>query len=81
MFLEITHFVLTEKGKLMSNFISAHYNGERRLINLDWVEEIHEDGDHAIVYFGFNCPDACQQDYLETDESFDDISRRIWRSK
>lgn len=63
----------------MPKFFIVHHNGERRFVNLDWVEEIHDEGEHATIYFAFNCPDACSQDYLKTDESFDEVLKKIWR--
>jgi hypothetical protein len=64
----------------MENFIEVHINEERRLINLRWVEEIHENTDGcATIYFAFNCPNTIDQDYMKVDESYDEILKLTWR--
>ena len=63
----------------MPKFFIVHHNGERRFVNLDWVEEIRDEGRNATIYFAFNSPNAYYQDYLRTDESFDEVMKRIWR--
>jgi len=64
----------------MSNFIEVHVNGHPRLINLRWVEEIWDNGKDGVrIYFAFNYPDACEQDNIIVDETYDEIRRMIWR--
>ena len=63
----------------MQQFIEVHFNGEKRLINLSWVEEIQDCGDCARIYFAFVCPGADEQDCIQTDESYAEILRKIWR--
>lgn len=63
----------------MAEFIEVHFRGNKRLINLSWVEEIHDDADGATVYFAFNNPEAYMQDTMKVDESYDEIRRKIWR--
>lgn len=64
----------------MDQFIELHQNGEKRFINLRWVEEIREDKDCCVtIYFAFTNPNAIKQDYLNVDESYDEIKRLIWR--
>lgn len=64
----------------MDQFIEVHQNGEKRLINLRWVEEIREDKDYYVtIYFAFTNPNSVNQDYLNVDESYDEIKRLIWR--
>ena len=64
----------------MEQFIEVHINEEKRLINLRWVEEIRENRDgRATIYFAFNCPDSIDQDYMNVDESYNEILREIWR--
>lgn len=64
----------------MEQFIEVHIEGEKRLINLRWVEDIKKDPDgSAIIYFAFNYPDSYNQDYIEVDESYSEILNKIWR--
>ena len=64
---------LLSKSKVitMSNFIEIHEAGERRLINLDWVEEIRCSEDNSCtIYFAFRDPDCDEQDYVMPDEDY-----------
>lgn len=64
----------------MSDFITVHENGEERLINLAWVEEIRPDNDaKAVVYFAFQGVGCIEQDCIKTDESYCEVKRKIWR--
>lgn len=64
----------------MDKFIEVHQNGEKRLINLRWVEEIREDKDYCVtIYFAFANPNSVNQDYLYVDESYDEVKQLIWR--
>ena len=64
----------------MKQFIEVHIKGEKRLINLQWVEEIHKNPDgSATIYFAFNCPNSIDQDYMKVDESYNEILSEIWR--
>lgn len=62
----------------MEQFIEVHIKEGKRLINLRWVEEIHENPDGcATIYFAFNCPNSIDQDYMKVDESYNEILRGI----
>ena len=62
----------------MEQFIEVHIKQEKRLINLRWVEEIHENQDgSATIYFAFNCPNAIDQDYMKVDESYNEVFRKF----
>ena len=64
----------------MDKFIEVHQNGEKRFINLRWVEEIREDKNYCVtIYFAFTNPNCIEQDYLNVDESYDEIKRLIRR--
>ena len=64
----------------MDQFIEVHCNGEKRFINLRWVEEIREDKNYCVtIYFAFTNPNCIEQDHLNVDESYDEIKRLIWR--
>lgn len=64
----------------MEQFIEVHIKEGKRLINLRWVEEIRENKDgRATIYFAFNCPNSIDQDYMNVDESYNEILREIWR--
>jgi hypothetical protein len=64
---------MEKERKKMSRFIKVHREGIPHLINLDWVEEIHEN----TIYFAFNVPNAVEQDYLEVDETFEQLLKMI----
>lgn len=61
----------------MAKFIEVHCNKEKRLVNLDWVEDIWDGDIHRYIYFAFNAPNACEQDYIKVDESHEEIARKI----
>lgn len=64
----------------MAKFIQVHCNGQARLLNLDWVEEIWDDGnDGAIIYYAFACPNRPDQDIAHVDEKYDDLVYMIRR--
>lgn len=64
----------------MEQFIEVHTKKGTRLINLRWVEEIHEKPDGcATIYFAFNCQNPIGQYYMNVDESYNEILREIWR--
>ena len=64
----------------MEQFIEVHIKGEKRLINLRWVEEIKKNTDgSATSLFAFNCPNAIEQYYIKVDESYSEILSKIWR--
>lgn len=68
------------KEKIMGKFIEVHFKTRPILINLDWVEEIHkEESGKARIYFAFKGPDACEQDSIITDESYEKICECVWR--
>lgn len=59
----------------MDQFIEVHCNGEKRFINLRWVEEIQEDKNYCVtIYFAFTNPNC-----FKVDESYEEIKRLIWR--
>lgn len=59
----------------MSNFIEIKCRDERRrLINVDYIEEVVErEGEGCYIYMAFNCPDCHEQDYFEVDKSYEEI--------
>lgn len=63
----------------MDNFIELHENGEGRLINLRWVEEICDNDGEATIYFAFTGPECVEQDYVVPDETYSQIVNQIWR--
>ena len=64
----------------MEQFIEVHIKEEKRLINLRWVEEIRENPDgRTTIYFAFNCQNSIDQDYMNVDESYNEILGEIWR--
>lgn len=61
----------------MADFIEVHLQGEPRLVNLDWVEDIWPTGNGTQIYFAFTSPDDTSQDFITIDESYDKIKRII----
>ena len=59
----------------MNEFIEVHVEGKRHLINTRWIEEICNN----TIYFAFSVPDAVEQDYLKTDETYEQLKELIWR--
>ena len=63
----------------MNKFIEVHEEGNPRLVNLAWVEEIRPMGDkQACIYFAFSVPNHSDQDFLEVDESYNELLSMIW---
>lgn len=66
----------------MANFIEVHCDGERFLINTNWIEEIRENFDQrATIYFAFTSPNACEQDSLNADETYSQIQEKIFATE
>lgn len=63
----------------MSDFIMVHVNGESRMINLYWVEEVCDNDGAATIYFAFTGPECVEQDYIVPDETYNEIVNMIWR--
>lgn len=64
----------------MKGFIEITHKscGARRLINIRHIEEVIENADGACtIYMAFNVPNAIEQDYIDTDKSFDEIVELI----
>lgn len=55
--------------------------GGRRLVNIRHIEEIIENADGACtIYLAFICPDAVEQDYIDTNYSFEQMVDMIRRA-
>ena len=64
----------------MKQFIEVHVKERKRLINLRWIEKIHENPDGcATIYFAFYCKNSIGKDYMRVDESYNEIVRAICR--
>lgn len=59
----------------MNKFIEVHVNGKPHLINARWIEEIFDNA----IYLAFSEPNAIEQDYIETDETYEQLKELIWR--
>lgn len=54
-------------------------DGKKVLVNTRWIEQIEEKDSGAAVYFAFNMPNAYEQDYLYTKESYkEEIKMKVW---
>lgn len=65
----------------MAKFIEVHQQGEPRLINLAWVEDIWPVGNGTQIYFAFTSPDCTSQDFISADESYEEIQKLISKSQ
>lgn len=63
----------------MDEFIVVHENGEERIVNLAWVEEIRPDDGRAFFYYAFQGAGYMEQDSIKTDEPYNAVKRMIWR--
>lgn len=61
----------------MADFIEVHTNGNPKLVNLDWVEEIYPSQYGAQIYYAFSVPDETDQDFFKADETYEEIKRLI----
>lgn len=64
---------------MVTDFIVIHENGEERMINLNWVEEVRPTDNQAVIYFAFQSNGTIEQDYILADESYDRVKMMIWR--
>lgn len=63
----------------MAEFIIVHENGEERMVNLTWVEEIRPADRQAAIYFAFQGAGYSEQDHIKTDEPYEAVKKKIWR--
>lgn len=61
----------------MTKFIEVHQQGKPGLVNLDWVQDIWPTVNGAQIYFAWVLPDFTTQDFVTTDESYDELKRLI----
>ncbi len=61
----------------MAKFIEVHQGGKPRLINLEWVEDIWPAENGTQIYFAFTGVDNTSQDYISTDEGYEEIRELI----
>lgn len=61
--------------------IKARERGLRRLVNIRHIEEVWEEREGSCtIYLAFICPDAADQDYIETCQSYEEIVEMIRRA-
>lgn len=66
----------------MNNFIEVTINDKKILINLNHIEEIHEEEDRSCtIYYAFNIPNAIEQDYIKPKESYKKVRNMIRKIK
>lgn len=63
----------------MKGFIEIETTtGQRRIINIRLIEEVIENRvGTCTIYMAFNVPNATEQDYIDTENSFDEIVELI----
>lgn len=53
-------------------------DGVKRLINVNMIEEVQADEEGgATIYLAFNCPNAYDQDHIQTQEGYEEIKRKV----
>ena len=58
----------------MNGFIEIKdKKGKWHYINVNHIEEVAEADKGCIIFFAFSVPNAIEQDYLETEESYDNV--------
>lgn len=57
----------------MADFIEVHLQGEPRLVNLDWVEDICPTENGTQINFALISPDDVSHGFITIDESYDKI--------
>ena len=53
-------------------------DNKKVMVNTRWIEQIEERDNGTTIYYAFNMPNACQQDYLYTKESYEEIKMKVW---
>jgi uncharacterized protein YlzI (FlbEa/FlbD family) len=53
------------------------FDGKKWLINTDWIEMIEANDSGTTIYFAFYLPNSDEQDYIRTQESYDEIKKAI----
>lgn len=63
----------------MAKFIEVtSRDGTKRLINVNLIEEVQAvENDEAVIYLAFNCPNAFEQDYIRTKESYSEVKKML----
>lgn len=61
----------------MAKFIEVHQQGNPRLINLAWVEDIWPAEDGTQIFHAFSAPDAAAQDWFLANESYEKIRELV----
>lgn len=68
-------FAAKEKSVKMTKFIEVSSFGQKRLVNLQNVQEIYKEDSSGkcVMYFS-------DDDYFTPDESYDDIKNMLWKA-
>ena len=53
-------------------------DGKKVMVNTRWIEQIEERDSGTAVYFAFNVPNAYLQDYIYTQESYEEVKMKVW---
>lgn len=65
----------------MPKFIIVHdhaEDGEERLFNLAWVEEVRPGAcGRADIYFAYKVDGYCEQDYILAQETYEEVKQMI----
>jgi hypothetical protein len=48
------------------------------LVNTRRIEQIEGTDSGTAIYFAFNIPNAYEQDYLYTKESYEEVKMKVW---
>ena len=62
----------------MKGFIEVTAENVTQLLNVKYIELVQRDEDgKCTIFLAYHDPDAVEQDYVTTFESYDEIKRRL----
>ena len=53
-------------------------DGDKWMVNTRWIEQIKKEEHGTTIYFAFNIPNAIEQDYMQTIESYEEVKMKVW---
>ena len=57
--------------------LTDYEDGQKELVNTQWIEEIRDDEDYRTIYFAFQSNDAYEQDNLKVKEEYHEIKHLL----
>lgn len=53
-------------------------DGDKWMVNTRWIEQIKKEENGTTIYFAFNPVNCCEQDYMQTIESYEEVKMKVW---